>query len=101
MTSWRERTGERCCRWATHGIKTERYRHSAGRLLNLLGKLGRIDADEINSPRFEFRDKLMPPDNTDNFEVARFGNCDQASRNLGIGCIQYDPIFGLQLHKSV
>jgi hypothetical protein len=27
----------------------------------------------------------MPPDNPDNFEVARFGNSDQASRNLGIG----------------
>src|ERR1700751_5509823 len=45
--------------------------------------------------------KLRPPDNTGNFKIARFGNRDQTSRNLGIGCIQYDPISGLQLHKSV
>src|SRR6202012_5424430 len=89
------------CRWATHGIKTEGYWHSAGGILNLLRSLGRFDAQEIDPQRFEFRDKLRPPDNTGNFKLARFGNRDQTSRNLGIGCIQYDPISRLQLHKSV
>jgi hypothetical protein len=71
MSPRREHACDRRRRWTTYGIKAQRYRHSTGRNLNLLCEFGRFDANEINTQFFNFRDKLGPPDNTYNFEIAR------------------------------
>src|SRR6266436_6185839 len=74
MSTRREHAGHRRCRWTTYGIKTQRYWCSAGRNLNLLWEVRRFHAYEINAQFFNLRDKLGPPDNTYNLEIARFRN---------------------------
>src|SRR5712671_940854 len=87
VSPWGENAGQRRCRWTTYGIKTQRYWRSAGCNLNLLWEVRRFHAYEINAQFFNLRDKLGPPDNTYNLEIARFCNRDQASRNVGVCCV--------------
>jgi hypothetical protein len=47
---------------------------------------GVIEA-EISTQLFNFWEKLGPPHNTYNVEIARFCNRDQAARDLGICCV--------------
>src|SRR4029077_12946332 len=95
--------GEDACyrrrRRTTYSIKTQRYWHSAGCTLNLLWEFRRFDNNEIDAQFFNFGDKLGSPNNTYNFEIARFCNRDQASRDRGVRRIYDDPVFRLELHK--
>src|SRR5260370_39268137 len=95
MRARREYACDRRCRWTTYGIETQGDWHSAGCNLNLLWKFRRFDTSEINTQLFNFRDKLGPSHNTYNLKVARFCNRNQASRNVGVGCIYYNPVFWL------
>src|SRR2546428_13525078 len=101
MSPWGENARHRRCRRTAYGIKTQRYWHSAGCNLDLLWKFRRFDANEINTQCFNFRYKLGPPNDTCNVETARFCNRDQASRDLGVGCIDDDPFLRLELYKFV
>src|SRR5258708_1325346 len=85
MGSRREHAGYRRCRRATYGVKPQTYWRTARRISNLLREFRRFDANEVDTEFFTFRDKLRPSHNTYNAEVARFCNCDQASRDVGIG----------------
>src|SRR5207245_2382197 len=100
MSARRKHACHRRRRWTTYGIKTQRYWCSAGCNLNLLWEVRRFHAYEINAQFFNLRDKLGPPDNTYNLEIARFCNRDQASRNVGVCCVYAIQSFAFSFTNS-